>query len=66
MGNVSLDFRGPRATVCQTQFGHTALTCAAHVGHAECLRVLLDAGANKEAKTKVCFREEFSLKCECL
>ena len=32
------------------QDGSTALICAAAYGHAECARLLLDAGADKEVK----------------
>jgi ankyrin repeat protein len=36
-----------------TQYGWTALMLAAYNGHAGCTRLLLDGGADKEAKTKV-------------
>ncbi len=45
--------------VCQmvngfdSQGGFTALIFAADVGNAACLRLLIDAGADKEAKNKV-------------
>ncbi len=35
------------------QRGNTALICAAENGHADCARLLLDAGADKNAKTNV-------------
>ena len=35
------------------QFGSTALIYAARDGHADCARLLLDAGADKEAKNNV-------------
>jgi hypothetical protein len=37
----------------RVQFGMTALMPAASNGHADCARLLLDAGADKEAKDKV-------------
>ncbi len=36
------------------QFGWTALILAAREGHADCARLLVDAGADKEAKNEVC------------
>ena len=36
-----------------TQDGQTALICAAREGHMNCARLLLDAGADKEAKNNV-------------
>ncbi len=35
------------------QIGSTALIFAAHNGRADCVRLLLDAGADKDAKDKV-------------
>ena len=35
------------------QDGETALICAASQGHAKCALLLLDAGADKNAKDKV-------------
>jgi hypothetical protein len=35
------------------QGGNTALIYAASSGHADCVRLLIDAGANKDAKTNV-------------
>jgi hypothetical protein len=35
------------------QYGHTALIYAAKVGHSECVRQLLVAGADKNVKTNV-------------
>ncbi len=41
--------------VTHEQRGSTPLIQTAVMGHAECMRMLLDAGADKEAKaTKVC------------
>ncbi len=37
----------------QTQGGDTALMWAAQSGHADCVRALVEAGANKYAKNKV-------------
>jgi ankyrin repeat protein len=34
----------------RAQYGQTALMCAAESGHADCARLLLDAGADKNAK----------------
>ncbi len=36
-----------------SQDGYTALISAAAYGHADCVRLLIDAGANKEAKNGV-------------
>ena len=36
----------------RAQWGHTALISAALRGRADCVRLLLDAGADKEAKTE--------------
>ncbi len=36
-----------------SQNGWTALMWAAQNGHADCVRLLLDAGADKDAKTRV-------------
>ncbi len=36
-----------------TQNGFTALTRAVHWGHADCVRLLIDAGADKEARDNV-------------
>ena len=35
------------------QYGFTALMCAAEYGRAECVRLLIDAGADKDAKGDV-------------
>jgi hypothetical protein len=40
-------------TRSRAQNGWTALICAATNGHADCVRLLLDAGADKEAKDSV-------------
>ena len=45
--------RGAAAPGKYAQFGETALSCAAHSGHANCVRLLLDAGANKNTKDNV-------------
>ena len=36
-----------------SQNGHTALMCAAESGHVDCARLLLDAGADMNAKDVV-------------
>ena len=45
----------------ESQHGTTALIWAAHNGHADCVRLLIDAGADKDAKDQVrvgrCFAE---------
>jgi hypothetical protein len=38
------------------QAGHTALICAAKHGHMNCVRLLIDAGANLEVEDKVACR----------
>ena len=51
-GSVSiLHFVWYRVTVFDSQHGATALIRAAQIGRTECVRLLLNAGANKEAKT---------------
>ncbi len=45
------DFR--RIVQYTVQDGRTALMCAADIGYADCVRMLLDAGADKEAKDNV-------------
>jgi ankyrin repeat protein len=42
-----------RLCVCQPQGGSTALICAAAEGHIECVRLLVESGANKDVKNKV-------------
>ena len=37
----------------RAQFGYTVLMLSAEKGHADCARLLLDAGADKEAKNHV-------------
>ncbi len=45
---------GRRYTLfCQTQDGHTALILASANSRADCVRLLIDAGADKEAKSNV-------------
>jgi hypothetical protein len=39
--------------IARAQEGRTALVWAAHCGHADCARLLLDAGADKNAKDEV-------------
>ncbi len=41
---------GPFGANTRAQDGCTPLICAAENGHADCVRLLLDAGADKEAK----------------
>ncbi len=41
--------------VVRAQDGSTALICAARYGHTECVRLLAESGADKEAKTIVRF-----------
>jgi ankyrin repeat protein len=36
-----------------TQGGETALICAAYEGHIDCVRLLVEAGADKNAKSNV-------------
>jgi ankyrin repeat protein len=38
---------------CQTQAGYTALVYAAISGHTDCMRLLVEGGADKDAKTAV-------------
>ncbi len=38
----------------EIQDGDTALICAASNGHTECMRLLVEAGADKDAKSTVC------------
>jgi hypothetical protein len=38
----------------RAQRGHSALMIAAMFGRADCVRLLVDAGADKEAKNEVC------------
>jgi ankyrin repeat protein len=37
----------------RSQHGQSALLCAALTGHADCVQLLLEAGANKEARGNV-------------
>jgi ankyrin repeat protein len=41
------------AAAIESQYGWTALIFAADGGHADCARLLIDAGADKEAKDSV-------------
>ena len=43
-----------------SQDGNTALILAAEQGHADCLRLLIDAGADKDAKDRVRVGRRFS------
>ena len=43
-----------RLNANQTQIGKTALIGAAEEGHTNCVRLLLEAGASKEARDAVC------------
>jgi ankyrin repeat protein len=36
-----------------SQRGYTALICAAENGHADCVRLLIDAGADMDARNNV-------------
>ena len=47
--------RRHKLCMCSTQSGYTALFWAARRGHADCVRVLLEGGADKEAKDEVRF-----------
>ena len=47
------------------QDGSTALIQAAWYGRADCVRLLMDAGVDKEAKSKVCIFDT-ELICLCL
>jgi hypothetical protein len=46
---------GYAGAIFQTQIGYqcTALICAAQNGNADCVRLLLEVGADKDAKTDV-------------
>jgi ankyrin repeat protein len=39
--------------MCDSQYGKTALMLAAEDGHADCVLLLIDAGADTEARTPV-------------
>ena len=41
------------SALCQTQGGSTALIRAAHEGRTDCVRLLLEAGAEKDAQNYV-------------
>jgi hypothetical protein len=43
-------------TIFKSQSSSTPLVDAAQYGHAECVRLLLESGAEKEAKDNVCDR----------
>jgi ankyrin repeat protein len=51
-----LNFESWRRCENSSQDERTALMAAAFRGHADCVRLLLDAGANGLAKDKVCVR----------
>ena len=44
---------GGHISAAAAQSGYTALIYAAHYGRADCARLLLDAGADKNAKANV-------------
>ena len=44
---------GGGGTLMRTQDGRTALICAALKGHTDCVRLLLDAGADTNATDRV-------------
>ncbi len=50
---VCLDCVGGTLGTLTLQDGWTALISAAYKGHADCLRLLLDAGADMNAKNRV-------------
>jgi ankyrin repeat protein len=52
-GNVRRRRRRSLRVHFKPQDGTTALMFAAQRGHAECVRILLQSGANKEAKNQV-------------
>jgi hypothetical protein len=48
----------------ETQDGFSALICAAQNGHSDCVRLLVEVGADKEAKKNVSYAACFiSLEC---
>ena len=49
----------------EAQEGYTALIAAAHQGHTDCLRILMDGGAHKEADDKVRVDTTFPLRFGC-
>ena len=50
---VAIPLVAPMAARGQTQSGRTALISAAFEGHTECVRLLLEGGADKDVKTTV-------------
>ena len=50
----------PRA---RAQYGWTALMSATSGGHTDCVRLLLDAGADKNATSKVCAASDLRACC---
>jgi ankyrin repeat protein len=54
--NLDLGLLFPAASYCPTfvQSGFTALIMAVRFGRADCARLLLDSGADKNAKSNVC------------
>ena len=55
---------GSRNCQRQTQGGDTALILAAEKGHFDCVRLLLEAGADKDAANEVCWHLPYSIvKC---
>ncbi len=53
MSLLNVGFGGDDVLVFGAQFASTPLICAAASGHADCARLLLDAGADKEASNLV-------------
>jgi hypothetical protein len=49
--------------VCQVQAGNTALKYAAQLGHMDCVRILLEGGADKEVKNVVRTMQTFMHLC---
>ena len=52
--------RSRHVCICQTQEKNTAILLAASGGHTDCVRVLVEGGANKEAKDCVRANTPFS------
>ncbi len=51
--NYSPHIHGADSCICQAQDDETALNRAARLGHTDCVQLLVQAGANKEAKSHV-------------
>lgn len=54
-GMVQLLLNSNALVDCRTRDGLTPLHCAARSGHAELASLLMGAGANPSAKTRVCY-----------